>query len=128
MAGLAALDLLLSGRDIQQVRFETVDAPMLIAGLAGARARETGLAVIAEVGGVAENIAECDFERIEQATAMTLFLGGRPVSVEGDEHIDGAEVGAAAWAACKKLAARTHVPASEQSRIMGAGANLTDND
>ena len=128
MAGLAAVDLLLLGRDIRQVRFEIVDTPMLIAGLAGCRAQENGLTVIVEVEGVAENVAACDFERVGRATAMTLYLGDRPVSVDGDEYSDGAEVGAAAWAACEELAARTYVPASEQSRIMGAGANLTDND
>ncbi len=34
----------------------------------------------------------------------------------------------AAWQALEVLGARTYVPASDQSRTMGAGAGLTDND
>jgi len=32
------------------------------------------------------------------------------------------------WSEIGALAARTYVPASEQSRLAGAGAGLTDND
>lgn len=32
------------------------------------------------------------------------------------------------WAVLKALAARTYVPATEESRLRGAGAGLRDND
>jgi hypothetical protein len=44
---------------------------------------------------------------------------------EGTEPV---QVDDAVWAALQKFAARTYVPASEQSRLMGAGAGLLDND
>lgn len=40
----------------------------------------------------------------------------------------GRKVDAAAWARLEAIGARTYVPASDQSRIAGAGAGLSDND
>ncbi|MEX3010715.1 DUF3726 domain-containing protein [Hoeflea sp. TYP-13] len=127
-AGPAAMDLLLSKTDIRRVRIEDVDVPLLVAGLAGIRAAESNRAVLVEVDGAAKSLAACDFERLKHATAITFVLGTGQLSSGADTGVSAAEVDAAAWSDCEKLAARTYVPATEQSRVRGAGANITDND
>jgi hypothetical protein len=50
--------------------------------------------------------------------------GDRPLS----EKLEPVEVDDALWQELQAFAARTYVPASEQSRLKGAGAGLRDND
>lgn len=52
---------------------------------------------------------------------------GKPPSPPG-QRAEGFAVADAVWQELLSFAARTYVPASEQSRIKGAGAGLSDND
>ena len=132
-AGIAALDLLLAGAAEGAVRLENLDAPLLLLGLAGvaASAHRTAFAL------------ESDGFRAEVTADATTVSGpvpspGRPVSLRkladlsaeatAGRNIGGIDVPDEAWAEALRLASLTYVPASDRSRLSGAGAGLRDND
>ena len=60
------------------------------------------------------------------ATALTVTKGGqllapRPLASRATPSPD-------SWEALSRLAYRTYAPSTEESRILGAGAGLSDND
>ena len=71
---------------------------------------------------------------VQEDFDLTLTLGadGETITAGGDAWPlyapQPVEVDADVWAAWNMLAARTYVPATEASRLAGAGAGLTDND
>lgn len=65
---------------------------------------------------------------LERGQSMRLTARpGRPLATPRPPA-EGFAVADAVWRELLKLAARTYVPASEQSRLKGAGAGLSDND
>ncbi len=136
--GIAALDLLLAG-DALRVELGGADAPLLLLGLAGVMAGACGAELALLSGG----------RPVARVCGATLHLGGTPPGAwsrvelrAGAAEPEGAvehraplqpgdagwPVDAQTWAALATLAARCLVPASEISRLRGAGAGLVDDD
>ncbi len=128
---------LLVAEDVELVIVERSDVPLLLFGLAGivAGATETAFALSVGVGvpiivdshsmtfANELSLGRADSIRISLVdpadSGSTNQRPVRPHGVEVDER---------RWAVAKALAARTYVPASDDSRRRGAGAGLTDND
>ncbi|MBI1383429.1 MAG: DUF3726 domain-containing protein [Rhizobiales bacterium] len=141
--GPSAVDLLLAGSRAESVVLAPIDEPLLVLGLAGVAAEESGVALAVEMAGLGrivvgpagpakgEALARLlDGEEAGRAS-LTLSRHHGPMSeaiagmaVRGG----GAEVAEAVWARLALLAARTLVPADENSRQRGAGAGDIDND
>ena len=103
MAGPVAVDCLRAG--LATVRLEQIDEPMVI------------FALCAAMGvGVTHRFDAGDLILAPDATTPAPAPVG-PVTIAQ-----------AAWDVLNDLAARTYVPATEASRLAGAGAGLTDND
>lgn len=115
--------------------FHNVRAPLLLLPFLSRAARKlhvslsgdgTDLRLHAmESGEVAASGSLCVELCAELAVSRVDGLADVACRTEGTEpvHVDDA-----VWAALQKFAARTYVPASEKSRLMGAGAGLLDND
>ena len=68
---------------------------------------------------------------LEVDTCPTLRVESAAGDITGDPlslHVGDAAVDQQAWTRLEHMAHRTYVPASEASRLAGAGAGLTDND
>jgi hypothetical protein len=131
--GPAGLDLLAASAPGDGVTLQAVDDPLLLVGFAGVAARVRGGDFALECAG--RTVAEISGERVEWHGAMPghaaeLRLTYRPGEAKGGPGsvAAGVEVGDALWARALRAAARSYVPASEASRLRGAGAGLTDND
>jgi len=132
---------LLVAKDIEQVVLHRPDAPLLLVGLAGivAQANETTFALSVGVDSpiivssesvmwgdalsldCVENIdiTEVHLTEVDQVGDESAPSPSPPRAVEVDER---------QWAVATELASRTYVPATEESRVRGAGAGLGDND
>lgn len=62
------------------------------------------------------------------AVAVTIAESASGAVATVRPRAGGRQVSDAAWLAVQALEARTYVPASEQSRIIGAGSGISDND
>lgn len=134
--GVAAIDLLLaSGGETGTVLCD-LDEPRLLLGLAGAAGEANGVGFALGVGedqvviGGEVVIAPATF-RLGGGSTLELTLRpdvARHESVPTATRYDPAITGDGGWEAIERLAHRTFVPASDQSRLSGAGAGLTDND
>ena len=134
--GVAGLDLLLAGVAGDAVTLEDLDEPRLLIGLAGvaAKAHGVGFAIGAETNEIVIGGGS------EIAAAHVQFAGGETVVLRLRSDLSGVDDGALAsrydpaataddsWTRIEQLAHRTYVPASDASRLSGAGAGLTDND
>lgn len=133
----SAVDLALAEEAGAEVRLARLGAPALVAGFAGLAAREQGAAF-----------------RLEGAAGDALLPGPGGLEVEGglpapseparlvrlagvstpapagrqDKAPAGVVLGDTLWQRLLDAAARLLVPATEASRLRGAGAGLTDND
>lgn len=110
-----------------------VDAPLLTMGYAGVAAKAYGLSSeiqfgngsVAMVDAYATDIygeipdQPCDILIVCEVEDMPTAKSSSPDRIEVDENV---------WQALNVHAAKTYVPASEASRLKGAGAGLTDND
>lgn len=132
--GVAAIDLLLAGAG--DVVLCDLDEPRLVLGLAGAAgaANGTGFAlgtgeIEIAIGGTAE-IAPATFDLSRGCTLQLTLKADLPGhgSAPSATRYDPAAAGDCGWDAIQRLAYTTYVPASDQSRLSGAGAGLTDND
>jgi len=133
--GPAAIDLLLAG-DGETVALCDVDEPALMLGLAGAAAETNGVGFVFEEGGDAVVIGDgaaivaADWGR-RGARRFTLRLRRDVAGHTGDGSVtryDPVTCGDGGWGQLAALAHKTYVPASDRSRLSGAGAGLTDND
>ncbi len=131
--GPAGLDLLAASGPGAGVTLEAVDEPLLLVGFAGVAARARGCDFLLECAGM--TVAQISGTGVEwrgvlPAGAESLRLLHRPgeVSEGAGAATAGVEVSDALWARALAAAARSYVPASEASRLRGAGAGLTDND
>ena len=134
--GVAAVDLLLAGVAGDSVTLEDLDEPRLLIGLAGVAAKAHGVGFA--IGTEACSLVIGDGSAI--AVANVQFAGGETVvlrlrpdlsSVDGAalaSRYDPAATADGSWTQIEQLAHKTYVPASDASRLSGAGAGLTDND
>ncbi len=130
LAGQAAVDALCCG-EMDHIVLGDRKSDLLLIGLAGATATETGLnlaavrgdgevlplAEISNAAGLIPSMAALRLLPEENAKAVVSAGTWRPAASDG-----------LAYDAALALAAKTYVPASEQSRVQGAGAGITDND
>jgi hypothetical protein len=132
-AGPSCFDLLQAGARGTSVILEDIDQPLMLVGLGGVAAAERGCAY-----------------RLESGAGFHADIGGDAVTPTGpvpgpgatlravrsaeapdarpSEPVPGVEIDDALWARVKALAAKSYVPATEQSRARGAGAGEIDND
>lgn len=103
MAGPIAVDMILSGA--AEVTLEDIDAPRLVLAICAAR----GVAVAQR----------------SEGKALILNLKNDTVTPPAARSVTVSDL---LWGQLSTLAAKTYVPATEASRLAGAGAGLTDND
>jgi hypothetical protein len=124
----AAIDALCCG-EIEQVLSTDQAHGLLLIGLAGAAAMDTGLNLAVQQG----NGDVVPLARVSDAAGLPPTM--RTLRLLPDDDAPACSgsprptaTDAAAYAAALGLAARTYVPASDLSRAQGAGAGTTDND
>jgi hypothetical protein len=137
-AGSSALDLLLAKPPGFEVTLDAVDEPLLIAALAVVAARRyaSGFAVTAQRATLTiERDRRTDFAALENARSIPIVLrrldatAARPSrAMTPASRYDPEQVSDDGVAGLERLARMTYVPASDASRLKGAGAGLTDND
>lgn len=122
----------------QRITLTAVDSPLLLAAFLGRAARAAGQSfelrwlgatLRCDPGGLRIDTAEPAALAAEQAAEVAF----RVLQGEGDGPVvapqpGGIEVAPDDWTVLKALAARTYVPATEESRLRGAGAGLKDDD
>lgn len=134
---------LLVAAETERVVVERPDSPLLLMGFAGTVARSTGAAFALSDGTDAPVVvtgagAETDRVVPDRATTVHIEIARAVDHHDDHHHVDhgvapddvarGVEVSAEHWSAVIDLAARTYVPATNESRMSGAGAGLDDND
>jgi hypothetical protein len=136
-AGAALSDLLSLELSLT---LHSVIEPMWLLPFAARRARSGGHVVLSWDGGAIEfdaarlNLSEAALRGLCVGRLDLLHAEMHPDDMPQHrigpacEPRDGIEVDAAAWDILQTWAARTYVPESQQSRLAGAGAGLTDND
>jgi hypothetical protein len=135
-SGTSFLELLVA-KEIDRVVVERADSPLLLVGLAGVVAGASETRVELSVG---SGLTVVVSPRTVHSTEGVVGIESGPINiVEIDERgngeateplptIHGVEVSEQQLAVAMELAARTYVPATEVSRMSGAGAGLSDND
>lgn len=107
-----------------------VARPVLILPFAAMAARQLGACVTVEGEGfqaVTDGIA-LGFEGVlPDAPAVLTIRAGEQLPAAEPSHTR-AEPEEAAWAVLNRFAHKTYAPATEESRLLGAGAGLSDND
>ncbi|MCQ4633624.1 DUF3726 domain-containing protein [Shinella lacus] len=128
LRGQAAIDALCCG-ETEQGLPEDQAYSLLLIGLAGAAAMDTGLNLTVQQG----NGDVAPLARVSDVGGLLLTM--KTLRVMPDDAAPACSgsprptpTDAAAYAAALSLAARTYVPASDLSRAQGAGAGTTDND
>ncbi len=104
MAGPAAIDALRCGAE--KIILQNIDAPRVVVAMCGA----LGLSVQHKFEGTDMHVSLASDGAVVQPTAQAVT------------------VSELLWDQLAALAAKTYVPATEASRLSGAGAGLTDND
>ena len=127
-----AIDMLVAG-SVREIGLRNTDAPMLVVGLAGARAVQDDLSFRLVVGGavVAVDGSARGLDSLTVSPGMDLNIAladGQTDRVPESQPTAPARVDEVAWSRCEQLARRTYVPATEESRLKGAGGSHTDND
>lgn len=130
--GPSALDLFIAGECGTSLRLKALDAPLLLAGLAGVAAGRHGGAFRMDFAGTAS------WQITGDALTMSDERPGANRDVVLSRHAQGqpapglptrgAGVDADGWRKIEALAARMLVPESALSRARGAGAGAIDND
>ena len=134
MCGASAIDLALSEPEDCEVIVQNANSPLLLAGLAGTAAIQHGLTFCLNCKGSSLSIGpdtdEIDPSGFLPGCDVTLSCRSTHETAKGatPPDLSGFEVDAAAWNKIVAYAHKTYVPASEASRLTGAGAGLTDND
>ncbi|MEH6632998.1 MAG: DUF3726 domain-containing protein [Halopseudomonas aestusnigri] len=142
IAGSALNDLahkIVSG---QEIKLTAVSCPALILPILGRASKALGYGFVVKWDGLKVNISPKKLY-LEQGTisdlgikfTSNLFVTGLSLdsSLSGLEIkrvVKGVPLGDREWSDLQEFAGRTYVPASEESRLLGAGAGagLTDND
>lgn len=121
--GPAIIDLVLTGETVEVQR---VDVPPLLVGLAGIAAAAHGWRFAFESGSGTCSVAAdgpAGEPPVPPFTVRGEAAGTAAKRLHGSFAVD-----REAWERADTLARRTYVPASETSRLAGAGAGDTDND
>ena len=134
ICGPSAIDLLVAEEASHGVRLLNVDSPVLIIGLAGTAAVnyciEINLAF--SYGGEASVSADnLVLNGSLPAPGTDIFITIRKVgrkTRKGKSHMGGVVISEEIWREAAAFAARTYVASTEESRLQGAGAGMTDND
>ena len=134
--GPAAIDLLLAGTVDETITLNDVDEPALLVGLAGAAAQVHGVSIALDAGdgemvlGVGAEIVPAEWRAAGKRTLVMRQCNDLNGGDAGNlaTRYDPAACADSGWDQLVALAHRTYVPASDQSRLSGAGAGLTDND
>lgn len=114
---------------VRDMRFDAVAQPMLLVPFAAMAARRIGATVTVASG---PGVAVTDGTQLALSgsfpteAAVAVSVGGtvqKPVAPTTRATPD-----IVAWAQIEALAHRTYAPATEESRALGAGAGLSDND
>ncbi|AOF92720.1 DUF3726 domain-containing protein [Sinorhizobium sp. RAC02] len=124
----AAVDALCCG-EAEQVWLRDREYGLLLIGLAGAAAIDTGLSLAVQQG----NGDLMPLARVSDAGGLLPAMKTLRLMPDDDAPACSGTprptaTDAAAYATALRLAARTYVPASDLSRTQGAGAGTTDND
>ena len=133
VAGAAALDHVLADAGGAAVVCDDIDVPLLLIGFAGDAAERTGRTLAVDCEGRSLVISPRMAHAVAAAWAgekrMTLRCAEATQDGEAPgEPLSRISVNGQTWREILDLAARTYVPASDASRLHGAGAGLTDND
>jgi hypothetical protein len=109
LAGPSAIDRVIAYGEV--LRLESLDAPALLVAMVEDANSARDARILAARDGDVVTLTPSE----EVPTPLTRRSG--PLEVDPD-----------LWRHLESLAAKTYVPASEASRVAGAGAGLTDND
>lgn len=128
-------------RDIvpgKPVVLASVAFPLLLSAFLGRAAKAVGqgfeifwpgLSIRCRPDGLSIDVSDEAALEVERAADVTVrAASGDPVGRPMQRHPTSVEVAPEDWAVLKALAARTYVPATEESRMRGAGAGLMDTD
>jgi len=133
MHGPSALDLLVAGAAPDGVMLHDLDSPRLLVGLAGVAAglHHMGFVIRDDRGAACtvsgEHLAG-EFA-LDPTRVHVRIAAPQDATPEGEQASTGQiVVDEIMWTRLNEYAARTYVAATEQSRVSGAGAGLTDND
>ncbi len=124
---------MIAAGDIREAIVDSPRSALLLVGLAGITGRATGSCFALSnddgttvrvdgtgfSGSAPEQLAHASRIVVTTSPAIAHSSSGTPHGVDIDEST---------WAALQVLAQRTYVPATDESRLRGAGAGLTDND
>ncbi|MCP4328582.1 MAG: DUF3726 domain-containing protein [Alphaproteobacteria bacterium] len=138
IAGAALSD---RARDLAPGRpltLSSVAYPALLCAFLGRAARSTdtvfevrwpGVVIQCRAGGLRVETGDTSAIETDRAENVVVeCLPDDPDARSSSALADSIEMAPEDWARLKRLAARTYVPASTESRIRGAGAGTTDND
>jgi len=124
MAAIAAFDLV-GGGVTPALQIERTD-PVLLSALARVARTDQHKVFAMSVNGVAFDVTSAPDGPMDVDVALDLSTDGGENGAEGATRA--ANVDGATWQALLDLAAKTYVPATAESRLLGAGAGLSDND
>jgi len=134
--GLAAVDVV-EGSERFVVSFGPLDVPELLLGFVGVASRTNDndyTLAFGSKGGVllcVEPDTSLDEFFGDKAAKMTLWTIRQGLVISQDDQAnqeDGHRIDLETWVKLLDIAHKTYVPASEASRLSGAGAGLVDND
>jgi hypothetical protein len=111
------------------MRFGAVSSPMLLLPFAAMAARQLGRTVTVECDGqsaTTDGVALSMSAPLSGASAVTVRIGGT-LEAPCATHTR-ANPASQDWETLSTFAHRTYAPATEASRLLGAGAGLSDND
>lgn len=133
-AGPSALDLLADGGMTEHAILRNVDSPVMLLGLAGTLSAQYGTAVGLEFANGARARVASDCLQITGAVSYASCdvqvqrITWSGVPARPTDATTGFNANEDIWAKLESLAAKTYVPATDESRRRGAGAGLIDND
>lgn len=128
---IAALDLVAAGQ-VQQAKLIAFSQPLLAVGLALVASvdQNAGFSLTFARGAKAVILAQgIALEGVipNEPDAIVISLTNTPTQIPA-RQAQIPNVSAGLWDQIQRLAACTYVPSSAQSRLLGAGAGVTDND
>ena len=133
-AGPSVLDLMADGGAVDHASLLNADSPLMVLGLAGALSAQYHTAVRLDfVNGVQARVTSGAHQtsgKIEYSpgnVTVQRIAASRALATPTDPPT-GYDVNEDIWTKLETLAAKTYVPATDESRRRGAGAGLIDND
>jgi hypothetical protein len=135
ISGASMVELLICSKHQEpEMTLERVDSPLLIAGFASAYCKHEATSFVVEYDERSKVIVNADGIKLTgnlPRPLQSLILRKIPASdqpVISAQSVAGYSINEKLWPQIQALVQKTYVPASEQSRIKGAGAEINDND